>query len=62
MSVLIIRAFIKLREMLASHKEFARKIEDLERLQYEHAEQLGAVYAIVKQLMEPPAQPKRRRI
>jgi hypothetical protein len=58
MSVLIVRAFIKLREMLASHKEFARKIENLERSQYEHAEQLDAVDAIVKQLMEPPAQPK----
>jgi phage regulator Rha-like protein len=60
MNILIIRAFIKLREMLASHKDIARKIEDLERQQREHGEQLDAVYSIVTQLIEPPVQPKRR--
>src|SRR5438046_1820586 len=30
MNILIVRAFVKLREMLASHKDLARKMEDLE--------------------------------
>jgi hypothetical protein len=30
MSILIVRAFVKLRELLASHKELARKIEQIE--------------------------------
>ncbi len=30
MNILIIRAFIKLRELLATHKDLARKIEDME--------------------------------
>ena len=30
MSILIVRAFVKLRELLASNKELARKIEELE--------------------------------
>ncbi|MGH9661969.1 MAG: ORF6N domain-containing protein, partial [Bryobacteraceae bacterium] len=45
MNVLIVRAFIKLREVLASHKDLARKIEDLERQQKEHGRQLAAVYS-----------------
>jgi hypothetical protein len=59
MNILIIRAFIKLREMLATHKELARKIVELERQQKEHGSQLAAVYSIVKQLIEiPPKSPK----
>jgi len=46
--------------MLATHKDLARKIEDLDRQQKEHGEQLGAVYSIVKQLIGPPTKPKRR--
>ena len=60
MNILIVRAFVKLREMLGTHKDLARKIEDLDRKQKEHGQQLGAVYSIVKQLISPPAKPKRR--
>jgi len=35
MSILIIRAFVRLREILATHKDLARKIEDLEIKQQE---------------------------
>jgi phage regulator Rha-like protein len=58
MNILIIRAFVKLREMLATHKDLARKIEDLERQQKEHGRQLAAVYSIVKRLIEAPSKPK----
>jgi hypothetical protein len=60
MNILIIRAFVKLRELLATHKDLARKIEDLERLQKEHGQQLAVVYDVVKQLINPPPKPKRR--
>lgn len=56
----IIRAFIALRETLATHKDLARKIEDLQRQQKEHGDKLGAVYSIVKSLIEAPAKPKPR--
>jgi phage regulator Rha-like protein len=59
MNILIIRAFVKLREMLATHKDLARKIEDLERQQKEHGRQLAAVYSIVKRLIEIPSKPSR---
>ena len=49
-----VRAFVKLREMLATHKELAHKMEHLEKQQREHGLQLAAVYTMVKRLMEPP--------
>jgi len=60
MNILIVRAFITLREMFASNQELARKIEDLERTQGEHGELLSHVYSIVKQLIDPSPQPKKR--
>ena len=60
MNILIIRAFIALRNMLATHKDLARKMENLERQQAEHGEQLAAVYFIVKQLINPPGKSKKR--
>lgn len=58
MNILIIRAFVKLREILATDKNLAHKIEDLERQQKEHGRQLAAVYSIVKRLIEAPSKPK----
>jgi phage regulator Rha-like protein len=59
MNILIIRAFVKLRELFATHKDLARKIGDLESQQKEHGQQLSAVYSIVKRLIEAPSKPKR---
>jgi hypothetical protein len=58
MNILIIRAFIKLREILAGHKDLARKIEDLERKHKRHSQQLAAVYSIIKKLIEAPSKPQ----
>jgi ORF6N domain-containing protein len=60
MNILIIRAFIRLREILASHKELAQKVVDLERTQQEHAIQIDSVYNMVNRLIESPTKPKRR--
>src|ERR1700676_2318530 len=43
MSIVIIRAFVKLREVLATHKELARKIDQLSATQKDHA----ALFTIV---------------
>ncbi len=56
----IIRAFIALRETLMMHKDLARKVEELQRQQKQHGEQLASVYSIVKSLVEAPASPKKR--
>ena len=50
MSILIVRAFVKLREVLASHKDLARKIEKLEATQKDHAAVLGIVIKDIQAL------------
>ncbi len=59
MNILVVRAFVKLREMLASHKDLAHKMIDLERQQRAHGQQLAAVHTMVRRLMEPPRSRKR---
>jgi hypothetical protein len=54
----IMRAFVRLRQMLASHKDLARKLEDLEK---KYDKQFAVVFAAIRQLMEPPpVKPKGR--
>ena len=57
MNILIIRAFVRLREMLSTHQDLAHKIEGLERQQKEHGQQLEAVYSILNKLMYAPTKP-----
>jgi phage regulator Rha-like protein len=54
MSILIVRAFVKLRELLASHKTLAEKIEKLERAQKQHGSILVAVVQDIQKLKHPP--------
>lgn len=60
MSIFIVRAFIKMREMLSTHADLAHKIEEIERKQKEHGDQLSSVYSVVKQLINPPEGPKKK--
>jgi len=54
----IMRAFIHLRQMLASHVELARKLDALEK---KYDVQFKQVFEAIRQLMAPP-EPKRRPI
>jgi hypothetical protein len=54
MSILIVHAFIKLRELLASHKILAEKIEKLERAQKQHGSILVAVVQDIQKVKHPP--------
>ena len=54
----IMRAFIRLRQMLASHAELARKLDALEK---KYDAQFKDVFEAIRQLMAPP-EPKRRAI
>lgn len=60
MSIFIVRAFIKVREMLATHADLAQKIDEIERKQKEQGDQLSSVYSVVKQLINPPETPKKK--
>jgi ORF6N domain len=60
MNILIVRAFVQIRELLASNKELAERIERLEAGQKEHAsiiEILADEIDDLKQLPEPPRRP-----
>jgi phage regulator Rha-like protein len=54
----IMRAFIRLRQMLASHVELARKLDALEK---KYDAQFKQVFEAIRRLMAPP-EPKRRTI
>ena len=60
MSILIIRAFIQLREILASNKDIAQKIKDLQRQQLSQGKKIDVIYAIVEKLIQTPIPPKKQ--
>ncbi len=60
-NVAIMRVFVKLRQMLATHKELAQKLAELERKLEGHDVQIHSIFDAIRQLMAPP-KPHRRRI
>ena len=61
-SVFVVRAFVQLREVIAGHKELARKMAQIERKLGDHDEQIMVLVEAIKQLMDPKPPPKTRRI
>ncbi len=57
----IMRAFVRLRDMISSHKDLARKLEALERKYESHDVHIRSLFEAIRQLMAPP-EPKRRKI
>jgi hypothetical protein len=57
-SVLVVRAFVKLREMLATHKDLAKKLDKMEK---KYDMQFKVVFDAIRELMRPP-EPKRSKI
>jgi hypothetical protein len=62
MSVFVVRAFVRLRAFLATHKELAEKLAELERKLESHDDQIVAIIDAIKRLMAPPAPADKRRI
>ncbi len=58
-NVEIMRTFVRLREILATHKDLARKLEELEK---KYDEQFAVVFDAIRELMKPPEPPPKRRI
>lgn len=59
-SIHVVRAFVRLREMLATHKELAIKLAQLEQRISQHDEAIRTLFEAIRQLMLPPEKPKRR--
>ena len=55
----IMRAFVRLREMMAGHQDLAKKLAELER---KYDAQFKVVFDAIRNLMEPPATTKQKQI
>jgi hypothetical protein len=55
----IMRAFVELRRLANSYAEIEKRLEQVERGMGEHDEQLAQVFGALRQLITPPARPKR---
>ena len=61
MGVYVVRAFVRLRSLLASNAALARKLDELERKYQHHDDAIKAILSAIRELTNPP-QPKRRPI
>lgn len=63
-SIQVVRVFIKISEILATHKELANKIDKLERKLesrlHKHDKDIHILFSAIKQLMEPVNPPRKR--
>ena len=60
-NIAIMRAFVKLRELLSTHKELAHKLTQLEKKIEKHDEEIKLIFDAIRQLMAPPV-PKKKKI
>ena len=62
-SVYVVRAFVRLREMLSGHKELALRRNELEtRIEHKfesHDQAIAGILNAIRELMRPPEKPKR---
>jgi len=56
-SVFVVRAFVKLREMMGAHRDLARQLAEMEK---KYDAQFKAVFDALRQLISPPARPHKR--
>ena len=58
----IMRAFVRMREMIATNKELAAKLNELERKVDSHDQAIAGIIDAIRQLMAPSEPAKKRRI
>ena len=58
-NIAIMRAFVRLRETLALHKDLAQKLADLERKVENQDESIQTLFEAIRQLMSPPDTPRK---
>jgi len=59
-NIAIMRAFVKLRQVLSTHKELAHKLNELERKIEKHDVDIQSIFGAIRQLMAPPPEKPRR--
>jgi phage regulator Rha-like protein len=61
-NIAIMRAFVKLREILSTSKELSHRLAQLERKIEKHDDEIKAIFSAIRQLMTPPPETKKRKI
>jgi hypothetical protein len=56
-NIMIMRAFVKLREMIATNKNLTKRLDDLEK---KYDGQFQVVFEAIRQLMTPPERPRKK--
>ena len=56
----IIRVFAKMRELLLTHKDILLQLEKIEKKLTGHDEDIQLIFQYLKQLLNPPQQPRRK--
>jgi uncharacterized coiled-coil protein SlyX len=59
-NILIMRAFVRLREAVASSKELARRLDELEKRIASHDENIRTLFQVIRQLMAVPEKPPKK--
>ena len=59
-NIAIMRVFVRLREMMATHKELAFKLVELEERLEGHDEQIQNIFEAIRQLMIPPERERKK--
>jgi hypothetical protein len=59
-NIAIMRAFVHLRKMIASHKELAKKLKELEHHIKDHDEEIQAIFEAIQQLISLPEDSKKK--
>jgi len=59
-SIVVVRAFVKIRAMLALHQDLADRVEELEKVTDYHGQKFGAVSALLSEIMRDPKHLKRK--
>jgi len=53
-NIAIMRVFVRIKEMISTHKELAHKLSELERKIEKHDEEIRSIFEAIRQLMAPP--------
>ncbi len=61
-NIQIMRAFVRLRELMISHKDLARKLDDLELKFKEHDKSILLIFRAIKELLQKPKEPEKPKL
>lgn len=60
MSVRIIEVFVKIRELLLTHKDILLKLEIFEKQIIRNSDDIQILSAVLKELLNPPGEPRKQ--